>query len=1085
MSVTYVEQQHPRGPHGEWIQKAIGAIKGKTAPKSFKFYKQGYKPKPMHTLQGTHVKQYGAALYKAKQQGHFGNDYEFWVAAQKLHADAKKKHGTNAPKPHAIVNAAFNHELTDTGKLDMLGDTGLKLPPPKNVHGSTPAGVKTVSKFLAPGQLAPTGKKMPGVNGALVYKDHTGAQWLVKFPGGSKGTSQAYSNSLFLVDLDVATSRIQNKAGLPVPSIHAKEVDGKIASVHKMYSRVADAFPDNNPVLKNMHVDDVHAIQKNMVLDWLLSNHDPHSGNFLKTDKGIIGIDKGQSFKYFGKDKLSVNYGSDLNPPLAPNVPVYSTLMKQAQQHQGAMNFNDAEVQKTIKRIQGISDAEYKDMLRPYAEKAAKVGLLNYPGKQFGDKPNVELFLQAAVDRKNNLAADFENLNNEINPKPAAPATLEELSPKGMGVEAPAGYKIAQNFSDKWFVKLPNTPIVAPEAKHYVKNDQGNIGQFDTEAEAIAAAKAHAAGGTASKISPDNLLALFHNGDISFDELKDDVSKGQVNESAIITWKTNGDINMTQYMQLMKAIPSEANNVTPSDKLPTGYLIDVHPDSKPGALKFAIKKPNGEFSKSAGGDIKSWDSVAEAKASSTMAKYKTQQDQQAKAGLAGAQAFAANAPDLPDIPSVNNAGMSIADGVEYSKLKTKIAAGEAHTPEEYMKLKSYVGKIKGAGKALGAAQVEEDFEPSGFETPVKTAKKTKGGFKEKPKFKISGGAPPAIEKATGPNALADGKALWEAKKAGHIDDDFKMWSEAKKASNKAKKAAGPNAQSGVHYSSPNQIRNVAMRLEFDETGDVTWETAEEKTSQTIGQTIGQIKKSNELHTHKPSVKASASHHVAAHVKTTFPDHWDVNAVVGSYTNPHAFKNSDTQAIQGYGYKYTNHNNWPQAQKSAWYSFSGSSSGSMNTFFRTGDVGLYGNAEHTKKQCKELVEAFKSPNIKPLDDWTQVVRGTSGGWELGIGSDAVTFDQMKAMEGKVVRNKCPVSTSLRDRPPWGSYRITYKLPPGFRGLGLYGKSAHPGESEMMLPPGMAYRILEVKQGGGTGFQHEVLVEVVDVKLPEVA
>jgi hypothetical protein len=92
--------------------------------------------------------------------------------------------------------------------------------------------------------------------------------------------------------------------------------------------------------------------------------------------------------------------------------------------------------------------------------------------------------------------------------------------------------------------------------------------------------------------------------------------------------------------------------------------------------------------------------------------------------------------------------------------------------------------------------------------------------------------------------------------------------------------------------------------------------------------------------------------------------------------------------------------------------------------------------------------------------------------------------MQGMVGKVVRNKCPVSTSLRDRPPWGSYRITYKLPPGFRGLGLYGKSAHSPENEMMLPPGMAYRILDVKKGSGSGYQNEVLVEVVDVKLPEI-
>jgi ribosomal 50S subunit-recycling heat shock protein len=1017
MSVAYVEQQHPRGPHGEWIKKSLSSIKGKAAPKSFKFYKQGYKPKPMHTLQGTHVKHYGSALYKAKQEGHFSTDYEFWLAAQKLHADAKKKHGANAPKPHAIVNAAFNHELTDTGGVNMLGSAGGVPKATKNVHDVTPGGIKTVSKFLAPGQLQPTGKKMPGVNGAMVYKDAKGGQWLVKFPGGSKGTSQAYSNSLFLVDLDVATSRIQNKAGLPVPSIHAKEVDGKVASVHKMYSRVSDAFPTNNPKLSLMDDKDIVEIQKNMVLDWLLSNHDPHSGNFLKTDKGIIGIDKGQSFKYFGKDKLSTNYGSDINPPLAPNVPVYSTLMKQAQEGKGDMDFNNPEVQKTISRIQAIPDDEYKGMLRPYAEKAAKVGLLNYPGKQWGEKPDVEKFLEAAVARKNNLATDFENLNNEIHPKPAS---LEELSPEGMGVKkAKIPGELAKDMKSvevgDWITLQGDTNKVVALHKDYVTLDDGAM------------------------IPPNS----FENGHVQ--------------------WAA-----------------------APKPKGATGYTVVAHPTE---TGKFTIKKPNGEFSKSSGGEVKSWATEDLALGSSTMAKYKAQGDtaqkaaeQQAKAQMAGAQAFAQSAPDIKPGDELD-----LTNSNKYKNLKTKIAAGEAFTPEEYVQLKSYVQQIKEQNKASGAAQVEHDFEPSGFEIPVKPAKKTKGGFKEKPKFKISGGAPPAIEKATGPNAVEDGKMLWEMKKAGKIQDDYKMWSEAKKASGKAKKAAllqNPNAQSGIHYSSANQIRNVAMRLEFDETGDVTWETAEEKTSETIGQTVGQIKKTTALHSHKPVVNASASHHVAGHVKSHFPEHWDVNAVVGSYTNPHAFKYGDTQAIHGYGYKYTSHNSWPSNQRQAWYSFSGSGSGTMNTFFRTGDVGMFGNVESIKKQCKDLVDAFKSDNIKPLDDWTQVVRGTSGGWELGIGSDSVSFEQMQGMVGKVVRNKCPVSTSLRDRPPWGSYRITYKLPPGFRGLGLYGKSAHSPENEMMLPPGMAYRILDVKKGSGSGYQNEVLVEVVDVKLPEI-
>jgi hypothetical protein len=67
------------------------------------------------------------------------------------------------------------------------------------------------------------------------------------------------------------------------------------------------------------------------VIDWLISNHDGHAGNWLYRDdpdspgdpmKDICGIDKGQSWRFFGKDKLSVNY--------SPNhsVPIYNKVWK-------------------------------------------------------------------------------------------------------------------------------------------------------------------------------------------------------------------------------------------------------------------------------------------------------------------------------------------------------------------------------------------------------------------------------------------------------------------------------------------------------------------------------------------------------------------------------------------------------------------------------------------------------------------------------------------------------------------------------------------------------------------------------------
>lgn len=1107
------EAKVKRDKDGQFAKKAftggpswLKAIKGKQPPKSFKFYKPGYSPKAKGSITGVNASSDGKTLWEMKKAGAFDNDYEFWLAAGKLAAAYKKNHGSNAATPHSIVNMAFHHEMEETKKPPVIGSYAKEMGAPtggksnfelgvdeKHTYAKTSGGLQVKSKYLAPGDLVPTGKKMSGVNGALVYKDAKGQEWLVKFPGGSKGTSQAYSNSLFLVDLDVATSRIQSKAGLPVPSINAKMVDGKMASVHKMYSGVSDAFPSHNPKLSLMDDADIVEIQKNMVLDWVLSNHDPHSGNFLKTRKGIIGIDKGQSFKYFGKDKLTINYGSDLNPPLAPNKPVYSTLMKQAQEGKGDMDFNHPEVQKTIQRIQAIPDDEYKALLRPYAEKARKQGLLNYPGKSYGDTDEeaVAKFLQAAVDRKNNLGKDFDALNKVINPpkaaEPSGPATPKVSDLKeGDIVELHDG----SLGTIKQVVTWGDTPNLDYAVGHDSDGKTFKVKPFNMENGTVKKVDKTSIPAPSAPEAPKKLKLE--------DELAKDMSAVEVGD--YLKYKGGTSVEVVGVSphsvslangQLIGATDFDMGFIDwgakppPKDDIGKGYAVVQDGNT----LKWKIKKPTGEFSKNKNGDEKTWDSKEEALASSTAAKYKAQAAQQEQyaaqqlqSQLAGAVSEATSAPDNDP-----NTQLKGAEALEYTQLKQKIMSGQ-HTPDDYAKFKTLKSKLLNSKKAEGAAQVEDDFDGGFVATaPAPAApKKAKGGFKETPKFKLKGGAPPEISQAKGPNAVTLGEQLWAMKKAGQITDDYQMWNAANKLSNADKKAAlakNPNAVVGVDYSSKNAIRNVAMRLEFDETGDVAWSSAEELTSSEVGQTVAEIKKSLTLQDHVPVKPASASHHFSPHF-SGFGTEYDSSKPVGSYQNPHSFKHGDTQAVNAYGYKYTDHNNWDQGQKSAWYSFSGSGSGSINTFFRTGDVGMYGNIEHTKKQAKNIVDAFKSKNVKPLDDWTTVVRGTSGGWELGIGADVVSFEDMKAMEGKVVRNKCPVSSSLRDRPPWGSYRITYKLPPGFPMLALLGKSAHPGEQEVLLPPGMAYRIKQVNKGTG-GYQHEVLVEVVDVKLPEIA
>lgn len=248
-----------------------------------------------------------------------------------------------------------------------------------------------------PQDLMPTGEYMDGNSSPQVYNDHDGARWL--------GKPSKYE---FPAHLDVATSGIQQRAGLPAAETHMMDLGGRPASVQRMFD-ASPAFPDHKVDISQMDPQDVLTLQKHMALDWMLSNHDAHSGNFLRdnTTGDLVGIDKGQAFKYFGQDNLTHNFGRDVNPPLYPNVPVYSQMWSQFGGGQGDLHDPRAgELGQFIQGLQGIPDEEYANYLRPYAESAAGVGKLSA-----GDP---ESFLSAAIARKNNLTNDFGSLYDQV-----------------------------------------------------------------------------------------------------------------------------------------------------------------------------------------------------------------------------------------------------------------------------------------------------------------------------------------------------------------------------------------------------------------------------------------------------------------------------------------------------------------------------------------------------------------------------------------------------------------------------------------------------------------------------------------------
>jgi hypothetical protein len=251
----------------------------------------------------------------------------------------------------------------------------------------------------SPDDLFPTGEQTDSTHDAVVHADKSNRQqWLVKHPRFQEHWPAA---------LDVGTAAIQQRSGLVTPEIHSIEMRGVPTPVHKMVPGATKAFPGKYFNHDQLSSQDIMTLQKHNVLDWMLSNHDAHPGQFIRDPQSgeLVGIDKGQAFRYFGKDKLSPNYHP--NKSYGETEPIYNTMWRNFGNGQGHMHDpRSGELGLYINNLQSMPDEEFQSHLRPYAESAAGYGKLA-TGTATPNDPDA--FLAAATARKNNLSNDFAN----------------------------------------------------------------------------------------------------------------------------------------------------------------------------------------------------------------------------------------------------------------------------------------------------------------------------------------------------------------------------------------------------------------------------------------------------------------------------------------------------------------------------------------------------------------------------------------------------------------------------------------------------------------------------------------------------
>jgi hypothetical protein len=242
-------------------------------------------------------------------------------------------------------------------------------------------------------KLVGSGNSLGGAGDKTIYEDDKGQKWLHK-AAYQKGGSAAkpYAAAAQQVWADIA--RFIDSEHLPVGVL---EVNKKFGTLQPLI----DLDPAQ-PNLKNVGTEtlsdeDRVTIAREHVMDWLMSQHDSHSANFVRRKDGkIFSVDKEQGFRFFGSDKLSVDYkpNSDL---YGENPPYYNELWKKAADGKYDMDKLADSVKATIEKIESMSTGDYMKKLRPYVESF-------YP-----DKPAEQAKLLKQIrKRKLDLRKDFE-----------------------------------------------------------------------------------------------------------------------------------------------------------------------------------------------------------------------------------------------------------------------------------------------------------------------------------------------------------------------------------------------------------------------------------------------------------------------------------------------------------------------------------------------------------------------------------------------------------------------------------------------------------------------------------------------------
>lgn len=232
--------------------------------------------------------------------------------------------------------------------------------------------------------LEGTAKNLGGAHPKEIWTDKDGARWMFK-----------PADLPFLPHAEEMAYRVGRLVDPDAIEVRAITLNGRIGTIQKLRTDLKSKIDFSGMAsMAELTAEEIQQLQREHVIDWLISNHDNHAKNFIRCKNGrIYGVDKGQAGKFVEKpDRLVIGYNPNSNHGGLESM--YDRLFRAVRAKQISIDPNA--ILPCIEAVERITDAQYIAAMEPYVRSLR------------GNTPRFKQTMDRYLERKHSIRADFE-----------------------------------------------------------------------------------------------------------------------------------------------------------------------------------------------------------------------------------------------------------------------------------------------------------------------------------------------------------------------------------------------------------------------------------------------------------------------------------------------------------------------------------------------------------------------------------------------------------------------------------------------------------------------------------------------------